>query len=153
MLDHRVFRFLVLVNEYQAMEMTSPRQRLLRFREDECASVTIEFVLWLPILCSLFLLATDATLAFMRQSQMWQVSRDTARIVSRHGMTDSVAESYARENSAFGSTVPTVSVDSTSGQVVVSIAVPASAMTVFGTLDFALGTTITTQVIHALEPS
>ncbi|MCG6882650.1 MAG: pilus assembly protein [Silicimonas sp.] len=124
-----------------------------RFRSDEDASVTIEFVLWLPLLCSLFLIATDATMAFMRQSQMWQVSRDTARIFSRHGMTQDVARDYARANAAFGSTVPDVLVETNGSFVVVSIATPASAMTVFGTLNFALGDNITTRVVHAMEPS
>lgn len=128
-------------------------RRLRQFCRSEDASVTIEFVLWLPLLCTLFLIATDATVAFMRQSQMWQVSRDTARIVSRHGMTQSVAETYARENAAFGSTTPAVFVETTGTQVVVAIQTPASELTVFGTLNFALGDNITTRVIHAMEPS
>lgn len=130
----------------------APR-RIRRFKTDEDASVTVEFVLWLPILCSLFLLATDATVAFMRQSQMWQVSRETARIVSRHGMTDIVARNYAKQNAAFGSNVPEVRVDMIGTDVVVAIEAPASAMTVFGTLNFALGEKITTRVRHAMEPS
>ncbi len=128
-------------------------RRLRRFRHETDAGVTIEFVLWLPLLCFLFLVATDATVAFMRQSQMWQVSRDTARIVSRHGMTQSVAETYARENAAFGSTTPAVLVQTTGTQVIVAIQTPANEMTVFGTLNFALGENITTRVVHAMEPS
>ena len=124
-----------------------------RFRDDESASVTIEFVLWLPLLCSLFLIATDATVAFMRHSQMWQVSRDTARIVSRHGMTEVVAEAYARQNASFGSSVPAVDVQTTGTEVIVDIQTPSSAMTVFGTLSFALGSNFTTRVVHAMEPS
>lgn len=115
--------------------------------------MTIEFVLWLPLLTSLFLIATDATVAFMRQSQMWQVSRDTARIVSRHGMTEQAAETYAIENAAFGSTVPAVDVETNGMEVTVEIVTPASAMTVFGTLNFAMGTNIVTRVVHAMEPS
>ena len=127
--------------------------RLVTFRKDETGSVTIEFVLWLPLLMGLFLIATDATVAFMRQSQMWQVSRDTARIVSRHGMTETAAKDYASLNAAFGATVPVVDVAATGSEVVVAISAPASAMTVFGTLDFALGANITTRVVHAMEPS
>lgn len=131
----------------------SCRHRLRCFRKDETASATIEFVLWLPLLLSLFLIATDATVAFMRHSQMWQVSRDTARIVSRHGMSENAAETYARQNAAFGDTVPAVSVQTTGTEVVVAIATPASAMTVFGTLGFAFGQSFTTRVVHAMEPS
>lgn len=129
-------------------------RRIRNFRKEEDASVTVEFVLWIPILCSLFLLATDATVAFMRQSQMWQVSRDTARIVSRHGMERGAAEDYAELNAAFGTNVPEVDVDMETDptEVVVKMTVPASAMTVFGTLNFALGENITTRVTHAMEP-
>ncbi len=129
------------------------RSKLRGFRSGEDGSATIEFVLWLPLLTSLFLIATDATVAFMRHSQMWQISRDTARIVSRHGMTEAAAESYARQNAAFGTTVPAVTVSATGTEVVVAIETPASAMTVFGTLDFALGSNFRTQVVHAMEPS
>lgn len=124
-----------------------------RFKKDETGSVTIEFVLWLPLLMGLFLIATDATVAFMRQSQMWQVSRDTARIVSRHGMTETAAINYATQNAAFGATAPVVDVTASGSEVVVAISAPASAMTVFGTLGFALGENITTRVVHAMEPS
>ena len=123
------------------------------FRRSEDGGVTIEFVLWLPLLVSLFLIATDATVAFMRQSQMWQVSRDTARIVSRYGMTEAAAENYAIQNAAFGTTVPEVDVETNGTEVTVAIVTPANAMTVFGTLNFALGTNITTRVVHAMEPS
>ena len=129
------------------------RTKLHSFRSDEKGSATIEFVLWLPLLTSLFLIATDATVAFMRHSHMWQVSRDTARIVSRYGMTDTVAVNYAVEKTAFGTTVPEVSVNRTGTEVVVEIETPAAAMTVFGTLNFALGEKFTTRVIHAMEPS
>lgn len=135
------------------MGIQTNRPKLGCFRRDETGSVTIEFVLWLPLLTSLFLIATDATVAFMRQSQMWQVSRDTARIVSRHGMTEQAAETYAIENAAFGSTVPAVDVETNGMEVTVEIVTPASAMTVFGTLNFAMGTNIVTRVVHAMEPS
>ena len=123
------------------------------FKGDENGGVTIEFVLWLPLLMSLFLIATDATVAFMRQSQMWQVSRDTARIVSRYGMTESAAETYALQNAAFGSTTPAVDVERSGTEVIVAITTPADALTIFGTLNFALGERITTRVVHAMEPS
>ena len=130
---------------------TSPGIRT--FKRDENGGVTIEFVLWLPLLMSLFLIATDATVAFMRQSQMWQVSRDTARIVSRYGMTESAAENYALQNAAFGSTIPAVDVERSGTEVIVAITTPADALTIFGTLNFALGERITTRVVHAMEPS
>lgn len=137
--------------EFMAIQTVRPK--LGCFRRNENGGVTIEFVLWLPLLVSLFLIATDATVAFMRQSQMWQVSRDTARIVSRYGMTETAAETYAIRNAGFGATVPAVDVQTNGMEVTVEIVTPASAMTVFGTLNFAMGTNITTRVVHAMEPS
>lgn len=127
--------------------------QLNAFKKKEDGSVTIEFVLWLPLLMAFVLMATDASVAFMRQSHIWQVSRDTARIVSRYGMTPTAAETYAQTNARFGDTTPMVSVTPGSGEVVVAITTPARAMTIFGTLDFALDDTITTRVVHAMEPS
>ncbi len=123
------------------------------FQRNEDGSATIEFVLWVPIIFSLVLLATDVSIAFMRQSQSWQVARDTARIVSRHGMTENAAVTYAEENTKFGSTTPAVTVRSNGSVVEVSISTPANAMTVFGTINFALGESITTRVVHAMEPA
>ena len=74
-----------------------------RFVNDLSGSVTIEFVLWVPMIFFFMLLATDASLAFMRQSQMWQVSRETARIVSRYGMDEAAAVSFAASGAKFGS--------------------------------------------------
>ena len=135
------------------MSVLTALPRFRTFRREENGGVTIEFVLWLPLLMSLFLIATDATVAFMRQSQMWQVSRDTARIVSRHGMTEAAAEAYALQNAGMGSIVPTVDVQTNGVEVMVAISTPADALTVFGTLNFALGDNITTRVVHAMEPS
>ena len=131
----------------------SKKRGLRAFNQAEDGSATIEFVLWLPLLMTLVLVATDASVAFMRQSHMWQVSRDTARIVSRHGMTEAAAETYAETNARFGDTVPSVSVTAGTGQVAVAITTPARAMTIFGTLNFALDETITTRVIHTMEPT
>ena len=70
-----------------------------RFMSQENGSTTVEFVLWLPLLVAVLIVAVDASVLYMRQSNLWQVSRDTARIVSRHGMTELVAEAYARTGS------------------------------------------------------
>ncbi len=70
-------------------------------------------MLWLPLMMALILIAADATTVFMRQSHMWQVSRDTARIVSRHGMTEAAAEDYINRSVVFESISPEVDVTTT----------------------------------------
>jgi Flp pilus assembly protein TadG len=125
---------------------------LRSFRRDERGSTTIEFVLWVPLLLTLLLFATDVTLAFMRQSQVWQVSRETARIVSRHGMDAIAAEAYAREIGTMGSSIPEVEVAFDGSDVVVTMSLASSSLTPFNTLGLLLGDRITTRVTHTMEP-
>lgn len=124
----------------------------LAFLSSEKAAVSIDFLLWVPILFAIVILATDATIAFMRQSHLWQVSRETARIVSRYGMDESTAEAFAQSEATIGSTSPIVDVSIGTTDVSVSISMPVNAMLPFGTLGFALDDNITTRVTHALEP-
>ena len=126
---------------------------LKAFRRSDRGAVSVDFVLWVPVLFGIVLIATDATLAFMRQSHMWQVSRETARIVSRYGMDEATAESYAQSEAKIGNTMPTVDVTLTSTDVTVSMSMPVTAMIPFNTLGFALDDDITTFVTHALEPT
>ena len=124
----------------------------MKFRSDESGSTTVEFVLWVPFIFAFVLIAADATLAFMRQSQMWQVSRETARIVSRHGMDASTAETYAASQARIGSISPAVDVAIDGGDVTVTMSMPAEAMAPFGVLEFLSNTNVTTQVTHTMEP-
>ena len=125
---------------------------LRSFRRDERGSTTIEFVLWVPLLFALLLFATDVTLAFMRQSHAWQVSRETARIVSRHGMDTEAAEAFARESGTMGASIPEVNVSFEGMDVIVIMSLPTASLTPFNTLGFLLGDRVTTRVTHAMEP-
>ena len=123
-----------------------------RFGRDESGTVTVEFVLWVPFIFAFVLIAADATLAFMRQSQMWQVSRETARIVSRYGMDEVTAETFAATEARIGDVSPTVDVSFANGDVIVSMVMPAQALAPFGMLDFFVNDVVATQVTHAMEP-
>jgi len=60
-------------------------------------AVTIEFVLWIPILVALLVTAIDATTLYVTQTEMWKVARDTARrMVTGRVLTESDAEAYAQ---------------------------------------------------------
>jgi Flp pilus assembly protein TadG len=123
-----------------------------RFMKADEGSVTIEFVLWLPLFALLLLLAADATLAFMRQSQMWQVSRETARVVSRYGMDEETAEAFAASAAGMGAATPDVDVTLADSFVTVDMAAPLRAMAPFGILRFVGGEEISVRVTHAMEP-
>jgi Flp pilus assembly protein TadG len=122
------------------------------FRRDERGSITVEFVLWVPLLVAFLLFATDVTLAFMRQSHVWQVSRETARIVSRYGMDEVQAEAFARESGTMGTNVPDVDVRFDGTDVIVTMSLPTASLTPFNTLGFVLGDRITSRVHHSMEP-
>lgn len=122
------------------------------FRRDEEGNTTIEFVLWFPLLVFLILFATDVTMAFMRQSHVWQVSRETARIVSRHGMDEAAAESFAQAKGTMGTSVPDVDVSFEGTDVVVVMSLPTATLTPFNTLGLVVGNRVTTRVTHTMEP-
>lgn len=69
---------------------------LSRFARDERAAVTIEFVLWIPIIVALLTIAIDATALYITHTEMWNVARDTARrITSGKIQSEAEAEAYA----------------------------------------------------------
>ena len=63
---------------------------------DDRAAVTIEFVLWIPIIVALLVTAIDATTLYITHTEMWNVARDTARrMVTGRFLTEAEAEAYA----------------------------------------------------------
>jgi Flp pilus assembly protein TadG len=124
------------------------------FRKRTDGGVTVEFVLWLPVFLALIMLSTDASIMFMRQSNFWSVSRDTARIVSRHGFDTAAAEQYAAVNARFGDYTPKVSVkvDQITSTVTVTITAQSERMAPFGVIGMAMGNTVSAQVTQTLEP-
>lgn len=137
--------------------MITPKKLFLRikdksFRGDDRGGVTIEFVLWAPVFAALIAGATDISLAFMNQSNFWNIARDTARAVSRHAMSADEAKAYAEANSKFGNATPTATVTLTATEVTVKISAPATTVDAFGIFGIFEGTTIKAEVTHRLEP-
>ena len=58
------------------------RTLLDRLRRSEDGSVTIEYVLWVPIWLALFGIATDATILMHQQLQLTVAARDASRQVA-----------------------------------------------------------------------
>lgn len=50
-----------------------------RFLRDEKGTMTIEFVLWIPVIVGLLTVVIDATTLYITHTEMWNVARDTAR--------------------------------------------------------------------------
>ena len=63
---------------------------------DDRAAVTIEFVLWVPIIMGLLVIAIDATTLYVTHTEMVNVARDTARrMVTGKFLTEAEAKAYA----------------------------------------------------------
>ena len=122
------------------------------FRNDERGGVTVEFVLWAPVFAALIAGATDISLAFMNQSNFWNVARDTARIVSRHAMDATEAKAYAESNAIFANAAPTAVVTIDGNEVIVTITAPATTIDAFGIFGIFKDTVIKAEVRHNLEP-
>ena len=126
---------------------------LLRaFLQGTRGSVTVEFVMWVPVFCGLLMLFADTSLTYMNQSNFWNVSRETARIVARHGFDVQAAESFAEAHASFGHYTPKALVTIDGSTVTVTIIANAKAMSLFGILNFAQNDTIETSVTDVLEP-
>jgi Flp pilus assembly protein TadG len=119
---------------------------------DRSGAVTVEFVLWLPVLLGLILTAVDAGLLFSRQSTFWNVSQETARLVSRHALQPDAAEEFARAQVGFAGYTPDVSVRIDQAKVVITITGDSRQMAPFGMLRFVVGDRVTTHVAHVIEP-
>ena len=128
------------------------RASLRGFGQRDEGNVTVEFVLWIPVLCTVLMLFVDTSLAYMSQSNFWNISRETARIVSRHAFDAAAAEAYARSRLDLGDYEPEVEVAISGQAVTVTISALSSAVTPFGILDFALDQRISASVTNVMEP-
>ena len=69
---------------------------LNRFLRDEHGTMTIEFVLWIPLLMAVAIFVLDVTTIYITHTEMWNVARDTARrMVTGAVTTEEQAEAYA----------------------------------------------------------
>ena len=152
---------------HQMRGVAARLKQLIRDFDDESGATTVEFVLWVPVFMFILMITVDVSLLFLRQSNLWQVARDTARQVSiRHwGANNAIvvteAEAYAVANGTFSGDVPTAKVVITEGtqRVQVQLAVPMSEVGVFGIFKIggqviSVGQTgnLTALVTHRLEP-
>ena len=50
-----------------------------QFLDDEQGALTIEFILWIPIIVAVLITAIDATTVYVTHTEMWNVARNVAR--------------------------------------------------------------------------
>lgn len=138
------------------MPMTIPRlhKRLSSFLRAETGSAAVEFSLWVPVFLAILMLGADASTAFTRQSNLWRLSYETARIVSRHALDAEAGADFARKRMRIGSYTPEVEVtiDDATQTVTVSVTVDAGEIAPFGILSSTLGDQFSFVVAQTLEP-
>ncbi|MCU0826578.1 MAG: hypothetical protein MUE52_04065 [Tabrizicola sp.] len=124
------------------------------FLSAEEGNATIEFTVLLPVYMGLIVLATDTASIFVRQSNMMDVSLQTARIVSRHALDADAAEVFASNLLRQGSYTPEVlvQVDAEAQTVTVRVTADLAELVPFGVLSRALNDRLSVTVSHALEP-
>lgn len=126
-----------------------------RFLTAEGGNASVEFTVLLPVFMALVVFAADTATIFTRQSNMWSVSQQTARIVSRHGLDAQAAEAFAADLLRQGSYTPdvTVQVDQDTQIVTVMVTADAAELAPFGILSRALDDEVSVSVSQALEPT
>ena len=68
------------------------KQRLNAFRFGTDGSVTVEYVLWLPVMFLLTMLTTDATMLMHEQTNLMAAARDASREVATGKVSTTQAE-------------------------------------------------------------
>ncbi len=134
--------------------MTLPG-RVRHFLRTDDGSATVEFTLLLPAFLGLIVFAADTATSFTRQSNLWSVSQQTARIVSRHGLDADQAVEFATGLLRQGGYMPEVSVTVDTDAQIVTVVVTAAAteLAPFGIISRALSDHVSVSVSQALEPT
>lgn len=130
----------------------SLRSKTRSFLTDDSGTATLEFVILVPLFTMLLLVVVDASLLFLRHTSLMNVSRDTARIVSRHAMTAAEAKAYAEVFASTPASAATAEVIINNDQVLVRLTTDAASSAPFGLISFAVGDKIVARAISNMEP-
>ncbi len=121
---------------------------------DETGNATVEFTLWVPMLMGIVLLGADTSVAFTQQSNYWNISHQTARMVARHALDAETGVEYARKQLSFAGYTPEVDIriDDVEQTVTVRVTGQSSELAPFGMLEMVMSDRVQVEVTQALEP-
>jgi len=124
-----------------------------RFVKDETGSVTIEFVLWVPVFVVILAITVDATILFMTQANLWSIARDTTRQMST-GMypTNSAAEDAAYKHMPSWRDNATIEARRDANFVSLSIKIPISDVSPFNIVGTFTSGDIAIAIKQHIEP-
>lgn len=108
--------------------------RLFRMWRGDRGTVTVEFVLWIPIFLIILAFTADACKLYLTQANMWDVARDTARGMSIGQYCDTAtAQTYAQSQLYYSSLTYAFNVTKGTADIV-DITTPIAGASVFGVL-------------------
>lgn len=127
-------------------------RRAAQFAEGEQGGVTVEFVLWLPMMVALLALVMDVSLMFYHQSSAVRVVQDANRAFSL-GRVATTEELQTMVTGALQSVSPNVQVSATmtNGIVETEAAMPASDLDAIGWFSALSNVTIAVRAQHLVE--
>lgn len=128
------------------------RRSFQSFLIDTDGTATVEFVILFPLFTTVLLLVVDASMLFLRHTALMNVSRDTARIVSRHAMTAAEAKSYAESFASTPSSPATAEVIINADQVLVRVTTDSRSTAPFGIIPIVVGDKLVARAISSMEP-
>ncbi|MBB3713798.1 Flp pilus assembly protein TadG [Limimaricola variabilis] len=123
-------------------------------KDDEGGNVTIEFVLWVPLVAFLLLLTVDVGQIFLKQAQATRLVQDANRALSVGKIRTTVAtETFIKDRLAGFSTAVTAQTtyDPGTGIISTTAKIPLRDLTVTQALPIGQGATVTIQSSHMME--
>lgn len=122
-----------------------------RFLRDDRGSVTIEFVLWVPIFALLLMVTADASFMYLTITRMENAARDAARRVSIGQFNTDTIDNYVLSELTDGPYSVSAAC-STSDYACVQISRPVNSIVTFGVLTALLGQSVGAETKMRLEP-
>lgn len=127
-----------------------------RYRQREDGSVTVEFVLWLPILVLLISLTADAALLFGAKANVLRVVQDANRAASigRLGDVDEMAaeaQDYVRARIGYMGDNATITSVVTGNVISTTVVIPSNDLIATGFLGRLANINVTINAQHLLE--
>lgn len=128
------------------------RRPFIAFRRTESGGLTVEFVLWLPMMVALLALVADVSMIFYQQSYAVRVVQDANRALSLGRIKD-VDELQTMVASTLSYMSPNIDVKSAvvDGVISTSAAMPASDLDAVGWFTALSKVQVTVQSQHLME--
>jgi hypothetical protein len=88
-------QWLMTAAAYGARAVSWAGRQARNFARKPDGSVTIEFVLWMPVLLLILAFSADASQLYLIRANMWTVAGETARRMTTGQLTSGTAQAYA----------------------------------------------------------